>query len=152
MAAAHTPEITNKKAFHEFFILEKFECGLALIGCEVKSLRAGNASLQEGYCKFIDDELFLVDVHVAEYPNAAHVAYVPTRPRKLLLHARELRKLKAAVAEKGLTIVPLRIYLHKRVFKAEIGLARGKKLYDKREDMKERDWKRSKAKIEGRRR
>jgi SsrA-binding protein len=133
---------TNRKARHEYEILDTFEAGLVLMGSEIKSIRAGHVSLQEGYVAFEGDEAWLADVHIAPYNPASREGHDPKRRRKLLLHRREIDRLKSRVQEKGFTVVPLRIYLKAGRAKIEIGLARGKKLYDKRQSIAERDSKR----------
>ncbi len=129
----------NKKARHLYEFLEKHEAGLVLSGSEVKSLRAGRISFKDGYVKFQDDEAFLVGVHIAPYENAGYAGHEPERPRKLLLHAEEIRALKAKVEQKGLTVVPVRVYFKNGRAKVEIALARGKKVFDRRDDLKARD-------------
>ena len=134
----------NKKAYREYQILEKFEAGISLRGTEVKSLRAGNIQLADAYVHIIEEEAYLAKMNIAEYAMGSYNNHPPTRRRKLLLHKREIRKLKAKTDERGLTIVPLRIYLNdKGLFKVEIGVGRGKKIHDKRADMKKRDAERS---------
>ena len=134
----------NKKAYREYEILEKFEAGISLRGTEVKSLRAGNIQLADAYVQIHDGEAYLAKMNIAEYAMGSWTNHSPTRRRKLLLHKREIRKLKAKTDERGLTIIPLRLYLTaKGIFKVEIGVGRGKKLHDKRSDMKKRDAERS---------
>jgi len=130
---------TNRKAFHDYHILEKIEAGLVLQGTEVKSLRDGKANLTDGYVQIRGGEAFLVNVHISPYTHGNIENHDPTRSRKLLLHARQIRKLDADVAQKGLTVVPLRLYFRQGVVKAEIGVARGKKLHDKRETERRRE-------------
>ncbi|MEA3456458.1 MAG: SsrA-binding protein SmpB [Campylobacterota bacterium] len=128
----------NKKAYHDYEIIEKFEAGIVLQGSEVKALRAKRANLKDGYCRFIKDELFLMNVHISHL-ETANQNYTPDSrtPRKLLLHKKELVKLFAKVGREGLTIVPLMIYFNERnKAKASIGLAKGKQLHDKRQDLK----------------
>ena len=129
----------NKKARHLYEFLEKYEAGLVLTGSEVKSLRAGKISFKDGYVKFTDGEAFLVGVHIAPYEHAGDDGHDPERPRKLLLHAAELRTLKAKVEQKGLTVAPVRLYFKNGKVKLEIALARGKKVFDRRDDLKARD-------------
>lgn len=129
---------TNKKAYHEYFIEETYEAGIVLSGTEIKSIRAGKVSLREGYVK-IDGEAWLIDVHIAPYERGSYFNLEPTRKRKLLLHKEEINRLRGKVNEKGLTIVPLRLYLKGGRAKVEIGLARGKKIYDKRAAIAERE-------------
>ena len=137
------PVIGNPKARYRYEVLERFECGLALEGPEVKSLRSGQASLEEGFARLRGGELWLLGVHIAEYAQKGYAKHDPLRPRKLLLHRRELVHLRKSVERKGLTIVPLRIYFNERsLAKVEIALARGKKLHDKRQSAKDREAKR----------
>jgi SsrA-binding protein len=128
----------NKKAFHDYFIESSMEAGMVLSGPEVKSLRAGKANLRDGYAQ-IDDrgELMLLNVHISFYTFATHNPNEPLRSRKLLLHKTEIRKLIGKLKEKGLALIPLKIYFNEKgKAKVELGLARGKKLYDKRETLK----------------
>ena len=141
-ADKNTPPSTikNKRARFDYEILERVEAGLVLRGSEVKSLRAGRASLAEAYAKFDKNELFLLKVHIGEYKQATHNNHEPLRPRKLLLHKRELRKLAQRINERGLTVVPLRLYFTSRGFaKVELGICRGKKSHDKRQSIAKRD-------------
>jgi SsrA-binding protein len=133
---------TNRKARHEYFFEDTYEAGLALKGTEIKSIRAGRVSLQEGFVAFEDGEAWLVDVHIAQYDPASRENHDPKRRRKLLLHRREIDRLRGRVQEKGFTIVPTRLYLKDGRAKVEIALARGKKLYDKRQVIAKRDSKR----------
>ena len=136
-------DIKNKKAWHDYEILDKFVAGIVLTGTEIKSLRAGKASLVDSYCFFNEDELFVKGMHISEYDFGNIFNHFPKRDRKLLLTRRELKKLQKNVKEKGLTIVALRIFLAaSRFAKFEIALARGKKEFDKREDIKKKDSKR----------
>ena len=130
---------TNKKARFEYFIEDTFEAGLALKGTEIKSIRSGQISLQEAYVRTNGEQAWLVGAHVAPYAHASAAQHDPSRERKLLLHKREIRTLWDAVRIKGMTIVPIRVYLKAGRAKLEIGIAKGKKLYDKRESIKERD-------------
>lgn len=132
----------NRKAFFNFHILEKYEAGIALHGPEVKSVRGGGISLKEGFAVMRDGELWLVGVQISPYKNAAGANPDPLRPRKLLLHRRELDQIAGKVQVKGLTIVPLRVYISNDRVKVEVGLARGKKKFDKKQDIIERDLKR----------
>ena len=131
--------VANRRAKFDYELLERFEAGLVLTGSEVKSMRAGNVSLAEAYCAFRGDELFLEQAHVAPYPLAHARNHDPMRPRKLLLHRRELDRLHGAVRREGLTLVPVRLYLKKGRIKLEIALGRGKKTHDKRHAIKARD-------------
>jgi SsrA-binding protein len=130
---------TNRKARHEYHIEDRYEAGLALMGTEIKSIRARQVSLREGYVQPIDNELWLVNVHIAPYEQAGREGHDPRRPRKLLLHRREIDRLISRVYERGYTIVPLQMYLKNGLAKIEIGLARGKRKYDKRETIAKRD-------------
>lgn len=131
--------VVNRRARHDYQIEETIEAGLALSGSEVKSLRAGKGQLKDSYARIKDGEAWLVQAHISEYAPAARFGHDPTRPRKLLLHKREIVRLASKLNEKGLTLVPLRIYFKKGRAKVELGLARGKKLYDKRAAIRERD-------------
>lgn len=133
---------TNRKARFEYFISETYEAGLVLKGTEIKSIRKGQISLQEAYVRTDGEEAWLVGAHIAPYDQASTAQHNPTRDRKLLLHKKEIKQLWNAIRIKGMTIVPLRVYLKAGRAKLEIGVARGKKLYDKRESIKERDAKR----------
>lgn len=135
--------IVNKKAKFEYFFDDVFEAGVVLTGTEVKSIRLGKASMGEAYCRFKGDELFIHGMHISEYTQGTYNNHDPIQVRKLLLHRRELKKLLKKVTEKGNTIVPYRLYLNEKgMIKIEIALATGKKSYDKRNVMKERDSKR----------
>ena len=123
----------NRKAFHEYAILETFEAGMALQGTEVKSLRAGTVDLKDSYAEIRNGEVYLVSSSISPYAHGTHTNHLPERERKLLLHRREIQKLAGRISEKGLTLIPLGIYFKKGIAKVEIGLARGKKLFDKRE-------------------
>ncbi len=130
---------TNKKARFEFFILETFEAGLVLKGTEIKSVRNGQISLQEAYVRTNGEEMWLVGAHIAPYENASAFQHDPKRDRKLLMHKKQIRKIFDEVRIKGMTIVPIKVYLKEGKAKLEIGLAKGKKQYDKRDAIKERD-------------
>jgi SsrA-binding protein len=130
---------TNRKAGFEYFLLERFEAGLALQGTEIKSIRAGQVSLAESYVKVDGKNAWLVDAHIAPYDPASRNNHDPRRPRRLLLHKREIRELWDAVRLKGTTIVPVRLYIKDRRAKLEIALAKGKKLYDKRDEIAKKD-------------
>ena len=142
----------NRRAFRDYTILERVECGLVLLGPEVKSLREGKGSLAEGYAGFLRGELFLLDMHIPEYRHKGYAPHEPLRPRKLLLHRRELRKLENAVTRRGFTLVPLQIYFLRGRAKVELGLAKGRKRYDKREAAKREEAKREARAAEGRKR
>lgn len=129
----------NRKARHEYTILDTFEAGMVLTGSEIKSIRAGQVSLQDGYATVKDNELWLENTHVAPYDQASMANHEPRRSRKLLLHRREINRLIGQLREKGLTLVPLRLYLKDNRAKIELGLARGKRQYDKRTTLKEKD-------------
>ncbi len=132
--------IKNKKVYHDYEILEKFVAGLQLQGTEIKSIRMGKVSLAESYCIFVNNELYVRSMQIADYAWASFNNHVPGRDRKLLLNRQELKKLQRKVRESGLTIVALRLFLSESGFaKLEIGLARGKKEYDKRETIKRKD-------------
>lgn len=130
---------TNRKAQHEYFLLETYEAGLALQGSEIKSIRAGQVSLSQAYVNFDQDEVWLINAHIAPYEQANRFNHDPLRPRKLLLHQSEIRKLWEQVRQKGVTIIPLRVYLKDGRAKVEIAVAKGKKLYDKRADLARKD-------------
>jgi len=134
---------TNRKARHEYHILDKYEAGVALKGSEVKSIREGNVSIKESYVRFFNDEIFIIGMHIADYSSRGYEDTENARDRKLLLHRKELDKLKSKVDAKGVTMVPLSIYLKKNLIKIEFGLAKGKKLWDKRKDKMDKDIKRS---------
>jgi SsrA-binding protein len=126
----------NKKARHDYEILEVFEAGMVLRGTEVKSLREGRANLKDSYARVRNGELFLVQSHISPYHHAYYDNHEPDRERKLLMHSREIKRLQGKTQEKGLTLVPLRIYFKDGKAKVELALARGKKIYDKREALK----------------
>lgn len=130
---------TNRKAFHEYFVSDRLEAGIVLTGTEIKSVRAGQVSLQESYAKIEDSEAWLHNVHIAPYSHGNLANVSPTRVRKLLLHREEIRRLQRKLDEKGFTLVPLRMYLKGGRAKVELGLGKGKKQYDKREAIAERD-------------
>ena len=130
---------SNKKALHEYFVIQKFEAGLMLTGTEVKSLRDGKAQLKDAYVIFKDDEAFLFGLHISPYTHGNIQNHDPERTRKLLLHRREIDKLRVQTTEKGLSVVPLRLYFKGSRVKAEIAVVRGKKQYDKRETEKKRE-------------
>jgi SsrA-binding protein len=137
------PVAENRKARHQFEVLDTLECGLALMGSEVKSLRGGKVSLNESFGRVRDGEVWLMGCDIPEYPQATMWNHEPKRPRKLLLHARQIRKFADQAHEKGLTLVPLEIYFNERgVAKVLMGLCRGRKLHDKREVLKKADVKR----------
>jgi len=129
----------NRKALHDYHILETVEAGLVLTGTEIKSIRAGRVSLREAFARPDDDELWLLSAHIAQYPAAGRFNHEPTRKRKLLLHKGEMRELSAALEEKGLTLIPLRLYLKNGRAKVELALARGRRSHDKREAIAKRE-------------
>jgi SsrA-binding protein len=138
----------NRRASHDYFLDERFEAGLMLLGTEVKSLRAGRANISEAYASEQGGELFLVNANIPEYRAGNRFNHEPGRPRKLLLHKREIAKLIGSIRKAGQTVVPLALYFNPRgIAKVEIALARGKKTYDKRHSIKERDWKREKERM-----
>jgi len=130
---------TNRKAYHDYHIDETFEAGIALTGTEIKSVRAGSINLRDSYAQVKNGELWLLNAHIAPYEPASRQNVDPYRDRKLLMHRREIMRLFGRVQEKGFTLVPLKVYLKKNRAKVELGLARGKKLYDKREAISQRD-------------
>jgi SsrA-binding protein len=136
---ANEPRISNRKARHNYQFLEKVEAGLALVGTEVKSIRAGRISLDEAFGRLVDGEAWLYGAHVSPYEPASRMNHEPTRPRKLLLHRRELKKLARALQTKGVTLVPLTVYFNRGRVKVELAIARGKSYVDKRQDLKARD-------------
>jgi SsrA-binding protein len=138
----------NRRARFDYFVEERFETGIALTGTEVKSLRFGEGSIAESYAAVEGDEVWLINSHIPEYSHGNRLNHQPRRPRKLLLKAREIAKLHGAVNRQGLTLVPLSVYFNSRGrAKVELALARGKKVHDKRETVKERDWKREQQRL-----
>ena len=133
---------TNRKAGFEFFLLERFEAGISLMGTEIKSIREGQISLSEAYIRVDENEAWLVNAHIAPYDPASKFNHDPIRPRRLLLHGREIRKLWDEVRQKGVTVIPVKVYLKDGKAKIEIAVAKGKKLYDKRHEIEKRDTKR----------
>jgi len=129
----------NRKAYHDYHIEDTFEAGLVLTGTEIKSIRQGKVSLRDAYARPEEGELWLVGAHIARYQQGGRYNHEPTRPRKLLLHKDEILRLSSAVERKGLTLVPLRLYLKRGIAKVELALVRGKKLYDKRRVILERE-------------
>jgi SsrA-binding protein len=134
--------VTNRKARHDYFIIDEVETGIVLKGSEVKSLRAGKVSLSDAYARIKGGEVWLVGMHIPPYEKASFQKEDPMRDRKLLLHKREIKKLIRRVEEKGITLVPLRLYFKKNIAKLGLGIARGKRQYDKKETIAERDAKR----------
>jgi SsrA-binding protein len=143
---SNAPSIDNRRARYEYHILESVEAGLVLTGTEVKGVRAGGASLSEAYARFRDGEAWLLGMHIPPYKQGSYSNTEPTRPRKLLLHKEEIARLQTRVAEKGLTIVPLRLYFTRGIAKVQLGLVKGKKLWDKRAAVAKRDVEREIAK------
>jgi len=140
--------IANKKAFHDYFIEEKFEAGISLQGWEVKAIRAGRANIKESYVVVRSGEVFVFGMHITPLPEAStHVTPDPIRTRKLLLHANQISKLIGQVERAGYTLLPLDLHFQRARIKLEIALAKGKKLHDKREAEKDRDWDREKARL-----
>jgi len=140
--------INNRKAFHDYFIEEKYEAGIALEGWEVKAIRAGRVQIKEAYVIVKHSEIYLIGSHITPLPTAStHINPDPTRSRKLLLHIEEIRKLIGKVERAGYTLVPLDLHFTKGRVKVEIGLAKGKKQHDKRETEKNREWEREKARL-----
>ena len=134
--------VTNRRARRLYRISDTLEAGLVLRGTEVKALRDGRASLSDSYCKVDGGELFLFNAHISPYTHGSHNNHDPVRRRKLLVHAREIRRLQKATEQKGFTVIPLKLYFRKGIAKIEIGLARGKRLYDRRADIADRETKR----------
>ena len=134
--------VTNRKAWHEYHILDKYEGGIVLHGSEVKAIREGKANIKEAYVRFIGNELFVIGMHIGKYSNEGYSTHDPVRDRKLLLHKKELLNLQKMVDEKGKTLIPLSMYLKGGRMKVEFGLAQGKKMWDKRKTKMEKDVKR----------
>jgi SsrA-binding protein len=138
----------NRKARYAYAIDETLEAGIMLVGSEVKSLRSGKSTISESYAYAKDGELFLVNAYIPEYTQASRFNHEPKRSRKLLVHKREANKLAAAIQREGMTLIPLKLYFNpKGIAKVELGIAKGKKLHDKRETEKQRDWQRDKARL-----
>ena len=141
-------EIRNRQAYYDYFIEDKYDAGIVLTGTEVKSLRAGRASFNDSYCYFHRGEMWIKSLHIAEYSHGTSNNHDPLRERKLLLNKKELRKIESKIKEKGITVVPLRIFFSdKGLAKIELGLGKGNKLYDKRETIKQRDTQREMKKF-----
>ncbi|MBN2374646.1 SsrA-binding protein SmpB [bacterium] len=136
------PIATNKKAIHDYFILERIEAGIVLLGTEVKSLRDGHVNLKDSYARINKGEAYLINCHISPYSCGGHFNHEPERTRKLLLKKREIKKLLGKMTEKGMTLVPTQIYFKDSKVKVEIGVAKGKKQYDKRETLREKEEKR----------
>lgn len=135
--------VVNRKARHEYHLLDRFEAGIALVGTEVKSLRQGRVNVTDSYVQVEKGQAYLVSLHISPYAHGTHTNHEPLRKRRLLLHAREIRRLERQITQKGYTLIPTRLYFKNGRVKAEIALARGKGEYDKREAMRERDAKRA---------
>ena len=132
----------NKKAYHDYFILDTYEAGIELQGTEIKSIRKGSVNLKDSFIRIRNDEAFIDNMHISPYEQGNRFNHEPLRQRKLLLHKKEIKKLQKELKDNGLTIVPTKLYFNTSKLKVEIALARGKKLYDKRQDLKEKDSKR----------
>ncbi|MCD7892168.1 MAG: SsrA-binding protein SmpB [Erysipelotrichaceae bacterium] len=132
----------NKKAYHDYFILDTYEAGIELKGTEIKSVRRGSVNLKDSFIRIKNNEAFIENMHIAPYEQGNRFNHQPLRTRKLLLHKKEIRKLQKQIKEDGLTVVPTKLYFNSSKLKVEIALARGKKLHDKREDLKAKDAKR----------
>src|SRR5690554_1370050 len=127
----------NKKATHDYFILEKYDCGIVLTGTEIKSIRGHKVSIQDAYCNIKNNELFIINMHIAKYEQGNIFNHKETRNRKLLAHKSEIRKILGEITQEGLTIIPLTVYIEGGYAKVEIAICKGKKNYDKRDDLKE---------------
>jgi SsrA-binding protein len=136
------PVVTNRKARHQYEIVDHIEAGLVLVGSEVKSLRAGRANLADAYARVINGEVWVIGMHISQYKEAASQNHDPLRDRKLLLHRSEIKKLARRIDEKGFTLIPLRLYFKKNMAKLELGIARGKRQYDKKIAIAQKDAKR----------
>ena len=139
MAKGSNATTVNRKAYHDYHILETFEAGIVLKGSEIKSIRSGKVTIRDAYARPENGELWLHNSHIASYDPASYNSHNPTRPRKLLLHRKEIDILTGQVMQKGLTLVPLKLYIKRGVAKLELGVARGKRIYDKRETITRRD-------------
>jgi len=133
---------TNRKARHDYHIDDTFEAGMVLTGTEIKSVRAGHVTLRDSYATVKEGELWLLNVHIAPYDQGTYANHEPRRPRKLLMHRREINRITGKLQEKGFTLIPLRLYLKNNLAKVELGLARGKKQYDKRDALRQRETRR----------
>jgi SsrA-binding protein len=133
------PAASNRKAFHDYEIFERLEAGISLTGTEIKSIRAGGAHIREAYARPVDGEMWLYGAHIAPYGDGSYMNHDPVRPRRLLLHKAQIREWTKAIAERGLTVVPLNLYLKDGKAKVELGLVRGRKQYDKRQAIARRD-------------
>ena len=130
---------TNRKASFQYFLLEKFEAGIQLLGSEVKSIREGNVNIKESYVKFNKNELYLIGMHIGEYSHSGYTTHNPLREKKLLLHRNEINKIIKNVSVKGTTVIPVKLYIKSGKIKIEIAISKGKKLWDKRESKKDKD-------------
>lgn len=139
MPGSERTVVTNRRALHDYSVVERFEAGLALVGTEVKSIREGKVSLNGAYGEFREDGLYVVEMHISPYSHGNRENKDPMRPRKLLLRSIELRRLRSRVEERGYTLIPLRLYFVHSLAKLEVGLCKGKRMYDKREAEEERD-------------
>lgn len=138
--------IKNRKALHEYFVIQKFEAGIALVGTEIKSIRAGKLNFKDSYAKVDKGECWLMNLHVSPWEKASFFNHQAERPRRLLLHKNEINRLKSKVEEQGMTLIPLEIYINEQGFcKVSLALAKGKKLYDKRESLQKKDMERDRA-------
>ena len=136
-------EFRNKKATFQFFLLDTFVAGIQLLGTEIKAIREGKANLADAYCVFMGNEIFVKNMHIAEYSHGSYANHEPRRMRKLLLNKREIKKIQIKLKEKGLTIIPVQLFVNEKgLAKLEISIAKGKKLFDKRETIKTKDVKR----------
>jgi SsrA-binding protein len=129
----------NRKAWHDYFIDETYEAGISLVGTEVKSMRAGRANLRDSYADVINNEIFILNMHISPYEQGNRFNHDPVRPRKLLMHSQEIKRLLGQTTQKGYTLIPLKVYFKRGRAKVEVALARGKKLYDKRDELAKRD-------------
>ncbi|MDH3590995.1 MAG: SsrA-binding protein SmpB [Planctomycetota bacterium] len=144
--------VRNRRAFHDYEIFERLEAGLSLLGPEIKSIREGKVSIGEAYAAFKGGELFLFDMHIPEYAHRGYAPHEPRRPRKCLMHKRELKKLESGVARRGLTLVPIQLYFVRGRLKVELGVAKGRKRHDKREAVRDKEARREAKAAEGKRR
>lgn len=140
--------IKNRKAEFEYFLLTQFTAGIVLSGTEIKSIRSGKANLSDSYCAFVNDELWVHNMHISEYSHGSYNNHEPKRERKLLLNRKEIKKLQSKLNERGMTIIPVKLWINENGYaKLDIALARGKKMYDKRESIKEKDNRREEARM-----
>ena len=130
---------TNKKAYHDYYVDDSYECGIQLVGSEVKSLRNSEANLKDSYAQIKNNEIYLINAYIAPYSKGSYFNQNPRKDRKLLLHKAEIKRLYTKVTQKGITLIPLRLYFKGSLVKVELGLCRGKKTYDKRESLKQKD-------------